>query len=248
MNRLRDEVGHGPVHEKGIELVRRTPGTPSDADLKGRVWAAVVRAAAKDAEPRASRAYRWATVRSLVVAGVILCICGSAAAMIGHYGRHRLHWIWPGAAAPPPAIAPRVAPAPRTLAPSVAPATTPVSAPAASPVPAARPHAARPVSQHAIELTPAASAATAERTQVLDAMVALRRDHDAARAGRLLDHYLTTHPHGALREEALALAIEAATARGDAATAHRLAAGYADAYPNGRFREFARDTLGASAP
>src|SRR5215831_12451846 len=92
------------------------------------------------------------------------------------------------------------------------------------------------------------AAATAERTQVLDAMIALRHDHDAARAGRLLDHYLVTHPHGALREEALALAIEAATARNDGATAHRLAASYLDGYPRGRFRDFARDTLSAGTP
>jgi Tfp pilus assembly protein PilF len=78
---------------------------------------------------------------------------------------------------------------------------------------------------------------------VLDAMIALRRDHDATRAGRLLDLYLGAHPHGALREEALVLAIEAATARGDAASARRWASSYGDAYPNGRFKKFARETL-----
>ena len=72
MNRLRDEVGQGAVHEKGIEMVRRTHGTPSDADLKRRVWAAL-----KDGEPRAARAFRWSGLRSFAVAGVVLCLCGT---------------------------------------------------------------------------------------------------------------------------------------------------------------------------
>jgi hypothetical protein len=238
VNRLRDEVGQGAIHDKGIELIRRTPGTPSDAELRRRVWAAV-----KDGEPRGSHARRWLPVRSFALAGVLLFLGGSAAAMIG---RHGLRWIWPGAAAPaptPPAVAPRVAPpAPRAADPLPA---SPVAAPATAPSTRPRPvHAAPP---HAIELSPAA-AATAERTQVLDAMVALRRDHDAARAGQLLDRYLTTHPRGTLREEALALAIEAASARGDAANARRLSASYLHAYPHGRFHDFARDTVGAGTP
>jgi len=242
VNRLRDEMGQGPIHDKGIDLIRRTPGTPADAELKRRVWAAV-----KDAEPSSSRARRWIPVRSFAVGGVVICLCGSAAAMIGR------HWVWPRAAEitpPPPVVAPYIAaPAPRATAPAVAPAPTPPeTAPAAPAIPSARPRPLHAAPQRAkIELTPAA-AATAERTQVLDAMVALRRDHDAPRAGHLLDQYLTTHPHGALREEALVLAIEAATARGDSATARHLAAVYADGYPSGRFREFARETLGASTP
>jgi hypothetical protein len=241
VNRLRDETGQGPIHEKGIDLVRRTPGTPADADLKRRVWEAM-----KDGEPRSSRARRWIPVRSFAVAGVILLVGGSAAAMIG-YGRH---WVWPRATAPipaPPAVAPRVAsPTPHASAPPALP--PPARAAAGAPTPSARPRPVHATPQRAIELQPTAAAATAERTQVLDAMVALRRDHDAARAGHLLDLYLTTHPRGTLREEALALAVEAATARGDGATAHRLAASYLDAYPRGRFREFARDTVGTGTP
>jgi hypothetical protein len=236
VNRLRDEVGQGPIHEKGIDLVRRTPGTAPDAELKERVWAAI-----KNGEPRASRARRWIPVRSFAVAGVVLFLGGSAAAMIGY----RRHWVWPQASAPaltPPAVAPRVAsPPPPAAAPAPAPAA---AAPAAAPISGTRPRPSHAAPQHAIELTPAA-AATAERTQVLDAMVALRRNHDAARAGQLLDTYLRTHPHGTLREEALALAIEAATARGDGATAHRLAASYLNGYPHGRFGDFARDTVSA---
>ncbi len=87
-------------------------------------------------------------------------------------------------------------------------------------------------------LTGAASAR--ERTEVLDAMIALRRNHDPGRAGVLLDSYLTAHPRGGLHEEALALAIEAADGRDDRATARRLAGIYQSRYPKGRFVQFAR--------
>jgi hypothetical protein len=88
---------------------------------------------------------------------------------------------------------------------------------------------------------PALTPATArERSEVLDAMVSLRRDHDPVRAGKTLDSYLSAHPTGALREEALVLSIEAAGACGDVTLARRLARQYQSAYPTGRFREFAR--------
>jgi hypothetical protein len=83
------------------------------------------------------------------------------------------------------------------------------------------------------------AAAVQERTEVLDAMVALRRDHAPVTAGRLLESYLSAHPRGALREEALVLAIEAAAARSDIPAARRLARQYLAAHPTGRFREFA---------
>ena len=74
-------------------------------------------------------------------------------------------------------------------------------------------------------------------------MIALRRDHDADRAGQLLDRYLAARPHGALREEALALAIEAADARGDRAGVSNWARTYQTDYPTGRFAGFARSHL-----
>jgi hypothetical protein len=88
------------------------------------------------------------------------------------------------------------------------------------------------------------TAAVQERTEVLDAMVALRRDHAPVTAGRLLDTYLSAHPKGALREEALVLAVEAAAARSDIAAARRLARQYQSAYPTGRFRDFAEAAAG----
>jgi len=64
----------------------------------------------------------------------------------------------------------------------------------------------------------------------------------------LLDRYLGAHPRGALREEALALAIESADARGDERAARAWAAAYEASYPRGRFGAFARSHLEASSP
>ncbi|HVT10434.1 MAG TPA: hypothetical protein VHO67_23395, partial [Polyangia bacterium] len=87
-------------------------------------------------------------------------------------------------------------------------------------------------------LHPVAASPARERTQVLDALIALRRDHDPERAQALLDPYLQRSRQGALREEALVLAIEAADARSDGARAARLAHVYQDEYPGGRFAAF----------
>jgi hypothetical protein len=79
---------------------------------------------------------------------------------------------------------------------------------------------------------------------VLSAMQVLRRQRDGARAGQLLEDYLIAHPLGALREEAMALAVEAASARGDGRESRRLAARYDHAFPDGRFRQDVRPTAG----
>jgi hypothetical protein len=75
-------------------------------------------------------------------------------------------------------------------------------------------------------------------SQVLEAVRALRKRGDAAHAQVLLDQYLTTHPGGALTEDALALAIEAASARHDPRAAD-YARRYLARFPNGRFRAIA---------
>jgi len=237
MNRLRDEAGQGhvkgPVSEKGLELVRRTPATPEMPEMKRRVWAALQQSSLQ-------RAPRRFGLPGFATAAVVLALGGTAGAVIAH------RWIQPRTATVTPLpgrIEPKAAPTPvRTIARAAAPVAVP-EAPPPAPVIKARP--GRAATPRATDL-PAATAA--ERTQVLDAMIALRRDHDAARAGRLLDQYIGAHPRGALREEALVLAIEAATARGDAASARRWAVAYGNAYPNGRFGKFARETLEADAP
>jgi hypothetical protein len=73
---------------------------------------------------------------------------------------------------------------------------------------------------------------------LVDAMFTLRRTRDFERAGVLLEDYLTKYPHAALREEAIALAVEAAAARADLARRDYWASVYVKDYPAGRFRGF----------
>jgi hypothetical protein len=83
-----------------------------------------------------------------------------------------------------------------------------------------------------------------EAALVLAAVRALRREHNPARAGDLLDEYLRRFPQGVLAEEALAVGIEAAVARLDARAARLLAEQYLGRYPAGRFVGLARKASG----
>jgi hypothetical protein len=78
----------------------------------------------------------------------------------------------------------------------------------------------------------------AEHQLVVDAMLALRRARDFQRAGLLLENYLAKNPQGTLREEAIALAVEAAAARTDLARRDHWASVYLKDYPAGRFRKY----------
>jgi hypothetical protein len=79
-------------------------------------------------------------------------------------------------------------------------------------------------------------------SQVAEAVRALRKQGDPARAQALLDQYLRQNPRGALSEDALALSIEAAAARKDPRAAD-YARRYLARYPNGRFRSLAERVL-----
>ena len=77
---------------------------------------------------------------------------------------------------------------------------------------------------------------------VVEALRALRKEQDPARAQSLLNDYMRTNPQGALSEEALALSIEAAHARKDPA-AKSYARRYLSRYPAGRQRRLAERVL-----
>jgi hypothetical protein len=79
---------------------------------------------------------------------------------------------------------------------------------------------------------------------VHEAAKALRHDGDAARALQLLEGKPVGGP---LAEEALALRIEASSARHDGRAA-KLAAVYLAQYPRGRYRDLASRALSSSPP
>ena len=87
----------------------------------------------------------------------------------------------------------------------------------------------------------ASTAAGEETSDVLEAMRALRRDRNPARARVLLARYLDRHPAGTLAEEALAMSIEAAVAHHDADAA-ALGVRYLRLYPTGPFHALAVQT------
>lgn len=114
---------------------------------------------------------------------------------------------------------------------------------AAKPVAPAQPDVApAPSIEKPIEARPAKPRPGEDPTQVAEAVRALRKQGDPARAQALLDQYLKSNPRGALSEDALALSIEAAVARKDPRAAE-YARRYLSRYPNGRFRAQAERAL-----
>ena len=150
----------------------------------------------------------------------------------------------PEAREEPPAVVEEKSGLPEVVPPAVSAPSRPASSPARASRPAIQPAgqptlAAQPPKEPAPEAPAPTKAAPAQETAVVMAAVrALRREHDPARAGLLLDDYLRRYPNGVLAEEALALAIEAASARGDVRAA-ALARMYLARYPQGRFQHAA---------
>jgi hypothetical protein len=251
MKRLRDESTGDPLSERGIELLRDTPPAPPLPEMRRRIWNALQSQPQTRTSTAWSGAVRVRGLRAFAMAVTILALAGSAGGMIAD--RLIVPALERAAASSdqtrpraPSAVRSRSA---RSISGARIPATTPpvappaadaklaLAPPAAGPSPdVTRPRRSRPV-------TTSAQA----RTQVLDALVALRRDRDPVRAGELLNRYLALPGRGALREEALVLAIEAADARADQVQARRFAQAYLAEYPQGRFGQFARNYTAPSA-
>jgi len=237
MNRLRDMDTDEPAFRRGVDVLRETPATPQAPAMKQRVWRSLRRAQAT-AAPGGLRTL----VLKLALVAIVCLGAGTAGAVLTR------RWIVPALDDVPSATPPS------TPLPARGGETAGLEPPAAAPA-AARARdtlderrISKPPSRSApkkpASALPSAAAVARERTEVLDALVALRREHDAVRAGGLLSRYLAAHPRGALREEALVLAIEAADARGDAAGAQQLAQTYQAEFPTGRFLTFARGHTG----
>ena len=192
MNRLRDSCdgegkGDDPVFLRGVELLRKTqPTRPPAESVKRRVWWAMGRAPAPGLGVFRARLLR------LAVTATVALVAGTAGAVIAR------RWIVPrpdaGALLAPPAPAPRAERARPARAADVA------EAPAALAGPPREGPALKPPSR-GVQRKPAVPASTAaavarERSEVLDALIALRRAHDPVRAGTLLDQVSGGSPAG----------------------------------------------------
>jgi hypothetical protein len=219
MNRLRDGAGDDPASRREIERLRHTPATPVMRDMKCRIWWSLQQQFRARAPGASSGRLRRPGAKVFVVGATVVALAGTAGAMMA--GR----WIAPAVD--------------RAVLSSEAGVLALVDAP----------WAAR---AHRSSIAPSGRgvvrAAATPRDEVLDALVALRRDREPVRAGALLDRYLAVHQRGALREEALALAMEAADARGDHLLARRYARTYEAEHPEGRFRKFARSHTQPNGP
>ena len=229
MKRLLDEEGLQGDDERLADLLRAAAPFEVDPFRKRRILIRVERGA--------TSSHHWRLWLRPAIA-LTLLISGTAAAAIGH------HYAAPGTgflglsvapsatatqtqrAASPPLATPA---APELAAPSE---VAPDPAPSAAPIPSIAPrNGARPRPESA-----------EDASNVVEAIQALRAGKDPARAQGLLDDYLKTHPRGVLSGDALALSIEAASARNDPRAAD-YARRYLAAYPKGKYRDLAKRAL-----
>jgi hypothetical protein len=232
------EFPTGTVEAKVSAFLREAEPFESPTGAKQRVRARLVGAPARKPTPWFFR---------LAVAVGVLAFAALAGAGVWR-STWRLHAQAPAMVvtekAPEPTTAPvvHVAAPPAEVTPSAPSPSTPEGSNAArAPEPSMPKMASEPAAPSAHR-----EAAAAESSVLFEATGALRRDGDPARASRILDDYFRKFPHGALGEEALALAIEAASARGDA-RARTLAKRYLDLYPKGNFRAKAERVIARTA-
>jgi hypothetical protein len=224
--RLRDSSDAGAA--QAARLLRSQPALTSTQQRKARNWQHIEHRVSTRARPRPF--FR----RPLLAASLLLLTAGGAIAA----GATSFGW-WRGATSPGdiPAhtVSPRRVPPPVVvpLAPQAAPAE-PAKGPPAALQPARRPaRASTPTAP--LAAGPAAQPSASESKLLLDAIRALRRAHDPARARSLSLIYLRLHPRGVLAEDALALLVQAEAALSSPNLRAR-AQRYLLLYPQGRFR------------
>jgi hypothetical protein len=233
MQRLRDSKlpSGSPEAELANALAAMEPIVPSPSRQQRILRAVTVRA----------RERRWGGAALLrpTVAGALLLLAGAGVAG-ATVGRGWLARGWQELTQQPVAVTPSIEPPPRRspAAPVVSVARPEAIASAAAPE--AAPPAPRPP-----RVARTRPARAEDPTALVEAVRALRSEHDPQRAARLLDAYLRAYPHGALAEEALALQIEAA-ANLKSPRAAVFARQYLRAYPNGRFRQAAQQAQTAA--
>ena len=175
MNRLRDESGWDSLSERGIELLRRVPASYSRSDLKRRVWAEV-----QEICVNASVEPHHARVKAFALGIVVVASAATAGAAIGgRWIAPRVNRTFVSAATTPAEAQPHRHKGKGTIR-RIADAWEPSELAAPAPATAAEPVAASSGTEMRAPTRAARHAGTpvAEgRTEVLDALVALRRDH-----------------------------------------------------------------------
>lgn len=256
MKRLREQPETSdPVVACAVELLSAAKPLEPSPTRQARVRAAL------DATYRSPRR-RQLLLKPIVALVGLLVFVSVASAMLGGWIEHRR---MQRQAAPPSPVSSSTATAPRPRVEPSTGASKPIGADTtAAPAPLAAPsgraatkthspavadepppppsvsEATSPEEPQAVAAPAEGSVSVEEVTLVADAIRVLRHENDAPRAGRLLEDYLRRYPQGALAEEALAVAIEAAMASGDK-SAGALAGEYLKKYPSGRFRQIAKN-------
>jgi hypothetical protein len=219
MQRLIDKDAFSSPEEAQLrDLVQASRVADLSDETKRGVYASVLQR-----QQRRSRV-GFSVLRPAVAFTILLVAAGAtAAATLGQ------RWIAHRNQPPAPVV---VAPARPHVSP---PPPAQIIEPPPVELPAVEPESHRQRASHA-------RARSEDPSQVVMALEALRKQHDPDRAATLLATYLAAHPRGALVEEALALSIEAASARHDPAAAD-FARRYLRDYPRGRFRPTAETAL-----
>lgn len=223
---LRDPSLSEPALLAGARLLASAQPAPKSEARKRRVWHAL---------NRGERSHVAARLRALRIAFAGLCCAAVSSAAAGHY--YHQHQQQPDSAAP-------------VLSVSVATGAVAKQAVAqrARLLPTA--HTASPsVEQRVAPRKPEPVAHRAARTDaeaelLLEAMRA-RNAGNTSKVSELAAVYRKKHPQGALQEEALILAVEAAAAR-RSPNAPTLASEYLARFPHGRFTAQAKRALSAN--